>query len=269
MKAKLTLLAALGVFTFACTDDSTPSFKDELVVEAYLTEGATLSLKVSHQVPLDTSITVGTDDIDGLAITISDDQTSYQLQSAGEGIYFSSDLLVKSGTTYNVSFQYKDQVVTGSTTVPSSPRDVTQSATSINVPSFGNFTPGSGSGFTFPDPVEISWTNDDASYYLVVVENIDDNPTAINDFGGEEPPSRVFRNEPIQSDAYQINSQQFQYTGRHNIIIFHLNPEYAALYENNSTSSQNLNAPQTNLINAKGVFTATSPDTLQITVTSN
>ncbi len=266
MKAKLTLLLGAGFLIASCAEDASPSFTDELVVEAYLTEGGPLNLRVSHQVPLDTTIVLDEDKLNELVIFVSNGTDDYQLQPVGGGVYESDGLIIQEEATYTVSFTYEDEMVSGTTTVPSKPTGVTQSAASINVPSFGNFTPGS--GFSFPDPVEITWTNDDASYYLVVVENVSDNPVAINDFGDEEPPARIFRNEPIQSSSYEIRSQQFQYTGLHNIIVFHLNPEYAALYQNNSTSSQNLNAPQTNLINAKGVFTAASSDTLQINVTS-
>jgi Domain of unknown function (DUF4249) len=264
---KYITLIFIPFFMAACQKESTsPTFKDELVVEGYLREGQNVSLKLSRQTPFATNTRQSDEDIDNLNITIECENRKYTLSPLGKGSYSSNALVVASGKTYSISFSYNNKLVAGSTTVPSHPTDVKQSATQIGIPSLSSFNPGSGSFPSFPDPVKVSWSNPDGSYYLVVTENIEANPESINTNNNGDAPARTFRDEPVQGSSTEIRAMQFQYFGRHRLIVYHLNPEYAALYKDNGSSSQNLASAQTNLSNAKGVFTATSSDTLYLNV---
>jgi hypothetical protein len=89
---------------------------------------------------------------------------------------------------------------------------------------------------------------------------------AINDFGGETPPGRFFRNEPTQSNQYEIQFMNFQYLGKHRLILYHLNADYSELYKDNGNSSQNLTNPITNIENGLGIFTGLNADTLLLNV---
>jgi hypothetical protein len=71
----------------------------------------------------------------------------------------------------------------------------------------------------------------------------------------ENRPDFAFRKEPNQSNETELSSRDFQYYGNHSIELYHLNPDYAALYNSNSTSSQNLTNPITNVENGLGIFT--------------
>ena len=117
-----------------------------------------------------------------------------------------------------------------------------------------------------PDPVKLTWTNGDNSYYMVVIENMETAPIAINDYGDKLPPGRFFRNAPTQTNQYEIQSMQFQYYGRHRLILYHLNADYAALYNDTGNSSQNLTNPTTNIENGLGIFTGINADTLLLNV---
>jgi len=64
-----------------------------------------------------------------------------------------------------------------------------------------------------------------------------------------------------------INAMEFEYFGTHRIIIYHVLPDYADLYEQNSTSSQNLENPSTSISNGYGIFTGLNSDTLYLEVT--
>jgi len=251
----------------ACRKEgASPIFKDELVVEGYLREGQNVSLKLSRQTPFATDAKQSDEDINNLNITIECENRKYTLIPLGKGSYSSNAFVIASGKTYSISFRYNNKLVTGTTTVPSHPINVKQSATQIGIPSLSSFNPGSGSFPSFPDPVKISWSNADGSYYLVVTENIEANPESINSNSNGDTPARTFRDEPVQGSSTEIRAMQFQYFGKHRLIVYHLNPEYAALYKDNGSSSQNLTSAQTNLSNAKGVFTATSSDTLYLNV---
>jgi len=61
----------------------------------------------------------------------------------------------------------------------------------------------------------------------------------------------------------QRDSLQF---GTYQIIVFRVNPEYAALYESSSNSTLSLEEPPTNIVNGLGIFTGVSSDTLYLEV---
>jgi len=52
----------------------------------------------------------------------------------------------------------------------------------------------------------------------------------------------------------------------HRIILFHVLPDYASLYDEKISSSQNLTNPSTSITNGYGIFTGLNSDTLYIRV---
>lgn len=56
------------------------------------------------------------------------------------------------------------------------------------------------------------------------------------------------------------------YYGNHRIILFHINSDLAALYEESDNTSQNISNPSTEINNAFGIFTGTNSDTLNLQV---
>ena len=88
----------------------------------------------------------------------------------------------------------------------------------------------------------------------------------IRDFGDQTPPGNFFKKSPTNSNTEQIRAMDFQYYGKHRFILFHVLPDYAALYNQTSTSSQNLSNPSTSITNGYGIFTGLNTDTLYIDV---
>jgi hypothetical protein len=253
----------------SCEDTNAVSFNDEPVVEGYLYEDNPVELKISRKSAFASDLNLDSKDLDNLNITIKEGNKAYLLTPKGSGIYQSGKdgLSIKSGQTYQLSFEFKGKSVSAETKVLYKPVEYTQDVTSIKVPKL-TFPP-SGS-LNFPDPVKLSWKNTDNSYYLLVVENTETDPDPIFDlsgFGGGDLPSRLFRVEPTQSNNFEIRSQQFQYYGLHRVILYHINPEYALLYQDSGDNSLNLKSPPTNVKNGLGIFTAISSDTLYLEVT--
>lgn len=149
--------------------------------------------------------------------------------------------------------------------IPPKPDGFIASTSSIAIP---QFSPGSGTFPTFPDPIELGWENPDGAYYLIVVENLETDPEAIFEDNGDtnRPPRPTFRSEPEQTNTFEIGFQNFQYYGAHRVILFRLNAEYASLYDDNGNSSQNLTAPYSNVVGGLGIFTGLNADTLMVTV---
>jgi hypothetical protein len=209
--------------------------------------------------------------LDNLEIKVINNGNSEILQHLDSGNYTSNEMVVKEGETYRIEFNYLDKIVSAETTIPEKPSGFTETSDSISIPTF-DFS--SGVRPTFPDPVEITWNNPLKDYYLVVVKNVGTDTTQIS-FGGNFPgrgdsggerPRRIFRNEPAQTDNYELSFQSFSYLGLHDVILVRLNVDYAALYKQNGNSSQNLTAPISNIVNGLGIFTGINTDTLQIKV---
>ena len=105
------------------------------------------------------------------------------------------------------------------------------------------------------------------AYSLVVVKNIETNPERIN--LGVSEPVIIFRTNPIQTNTYPVRARLFQYYGRHRIILYKINAEYAALYQDNGRSSLNIKTPFTNVINGLGIFTGINSDTVMLRIKKN
>ncbi|WP_332368583.1 hypothetical protein [Spirosoma telluris] len=117
--------------------------------------------------------------------------------------------------------------------------------------------------------IKLTWKNSTSDYYYVVVNTVEANPVPIISNTGSTSvtiPTRQFQSEPQQYDNTTIQSQSFQYFGVYRVVLFHLNPDYAALYKQNSTSTQNISTPPSSITNGLGLFTGINTDTLYVTV---
>jgi hypothetical protein len=267
MKLRI-LIQILMIFAAitACTKTDNSEFTDSPIIESYLKPGDHPLIKITRQTPFYSTANYSSDDINSLSITITNNNISNILTPLGEGLYIDSSLTIAQGERYDISFLFNSKTITAYTEVPNRPSQFTQSVTSITIAQM-TFT----SGFPpsrpeNPDPVSLTWNNSDASYYIVVIENMEKTLTAIRDFGDNTPPGNRFRKQPTTSSGTEIQSMEFQYYGKHRLILYHVLPDYASLYSDKQSSSQNLTNPSTSIMNGYGIFTALNSDTLYLTV---
>jgi len=255
--------------TVCCSCNKTtslPEYNEDPVLTSYLSPWGIFDLQLAHQQST-SSEAYHPPGLDSLTITVSSNDTSYVLTSLGKGEYENGMIPMKAGTKYDLSFSYNGKIVTTSTVIPSKPVNFAESVSEISITqqtasSFPGGTPG-----TFPDPVKLTWDNPDASYYLVVVKNLETNPARISDTVlNSSDTSITFGSKPSITNTYSINPNSFKYFGKHRIVLFHINPDYASLYSDNNSSSQNLSTPSTGIINGVGIFTAINADTLYLQV---
>ncbi len=226
------------------------------VVQAYLIPGhpAEVNLWVESTF-IDTDTTI---DVSQLEVTFEVDGKPYILPPQGKGKYLKDDLLIEEGHTYSIHFNYDGDLISATTQIPSKPKGFTQSDTTIAVPTFSQeLTEG------FPDPILFSWQNPDQKYYIVFVEIDDPNPIQVNTTNFERPPFR-FRNDPTQGTQYELRSQSLRYFAKYRVVLAEVTSDYAALYQQNGTSSVNIKTPFTNVNNGLGIFTGVNTDTLHI-----
>ena len=261
----ITLLLILsGIFT-ACNKSDTSEFTDSPIVESYLRPGNNPAVKISRQIPFSTNVTYSADDINSLSVKIIHNNISSTLIPAGDGQYINSSMIIAEGERYDLSFVYNSKVVSAYTKVPAKPVNFKESVSSIAVEKMDS-TSGPPSMGSMPEPISLTWDNTDGSYYILVIENMAATLVPIRDFGSGEAPGNRFRKAPTTASSTELRPMEFQYFGRHRLILYHVLPDYASLYSENQTSSQNLTNPSTSITNGYGIFTGLNADTLYINV---
>jgi hypothetical protein len=245
----------------SCTKNNDEKPDPLPVVEGYLAPGQPPAVSITREVLYGGSGTVTP--IAGLTVQITHSGQQYTLAEVSPGRYQSSSLPVIAGETYRLSFSYNGREVTATTEVPFSLAPVTATASEMVVPQIG-------AGIQIPDPILFSWQNPNEGYCLMVVRNMEANPRPITFNLGDnviEKPAPLFRMPPIKGHQQQLSLGRFSYYGRHAVIVYRIQPEYAALYEDNSNNSTNLEAPSTNIENGLGIFTGVhAADTLWVQV---
>ncbi len=265
----LTLTSCLEV-----RDVITPG--DKPVIEAYLAAGQPASMKVFTEIPYSEEDSTYSEPLTGLSITLKGSNGQQWVLTEGEdGVYTSPENLGEDGTTYSMSFQHNGRTVSAETTLPEKPTGFQTDTevvyrTSRNL--VGGFLPGQGD-FEPEEMTDInlSWQNPENIYHFVAVSVLDENASQIVTGTGSNgfmlgPPNRRFNNEPVQGESAVVSSRSFEYFGRHAIILYKLNPDYASLYQNQSSTSQNISTPVSTITNGLGIFTGINADTLVITV---
>lgn len=234
---------------------------DKVVVEGYLKADQKATISVTKEIAYASNDSTEMP-IEGLEIMLTNNDISEVMVDKGSGIYESSTLVVKANEKYSFSFEYNGKSISSETIIPEKPLKYCASASSITIAAF---SAGSGAPPSFPQPIKLTWTNSDNRYFLVVVENIETNPTPIFDSTKFEL-KKAFRNQPQQTNYYELSMRSFSYYGTHRVILFNLNPEYAALYDNTGSTSLNLTTPQSNIEGGLGIFTGVNSDTVFLEV---
>ena len=241
------------------------------IVEGYLVAGRPISITVKKEIAFTADTSSVQTPILGLNIKVSGNGQTYTLKSVGKGLYESDKtVILKVGTTYSLSFDYNGKTISASTIIPTKPVGFTSDLTSIARTKL-DLSSGS-SNIRNPDgntDINITWSNPSNEYHFVVADNVEASPVAIitlpttsnfNDI------IRRFRSQPLQGTTTLLRSQQFQYFGKHNLILLKVNADYVALYNSSGTTSQNITTPPTTITNGLGIFTGINADTLAFTV---
>ena len=272
MKYILIFIFPILLINLACEQEGLQSFETETaVISGYIYAGYPVdSIRITQSISYsqsDSSII----SLDELSPSLSDGNTSWNLTSIGNGYYHNPDIIVESETTYQLKFEHKGEEVSAITYVPLA-REASISTFEIEMDRIesGGFPGNLGEQ---ADPIEINWDNSEGDYYYVLIENIESNPRYINEFLRDilEENGQLGRfqriSEPEISDFYAINPRRdLQQFGTHRVIVFRVNPEYAALYQSSSNSTLTISEPPTNVNNGLGIFSGLSGDTLYFEV---
>ncbi len=264
MTFRLIILLFFVVVAVSCEKSKAP-FTDTPVIESYLSAGDHPVIKISRQIPFSSDALYSSDDINSLDVELISDNISRTLLPSGEGIYTDSSKIID-GAEYKLSFVFNSKDVSATTSVPYKPVNFTASDDEIAVTRMDSTTMGQMGSMQMPEPLYLTWDNDDDSYYIVVIECMEDVLDPVREFNDSIPSGSMFRKSPTTSRGIEIRPQEFQYFGSHRLILFHVLPDYASLYDQKISSSQNLTNPSTSITNGYGIFTGLNSDTLFVQV---
>jgi hypothetical protein len=272
---QLTAILALGTgLISACEKDSnTIPGGAKPIVEAYLVPNQPIAIKIKKEIAYNEDLTNKETLIPGLSIKVTGDGQTYLLKpySGLDSLYRSdANVKLKVGVTYSLSFDYNGKTVSASTVIPTKPVGLKSDISSI-VRTRQVITSGFGRDVDGNVEVNLSWLNPNGDYHFVVAENVEakldlvitlptSSTTTFNNFNSR------FRSQPVQGTETRLRSQQFQYFGKYNVVLLKVNPDYAALYNTEGTTSQNISTPPTTITNGLGIFTGINADTLKFQV---
>jgi len=266
---KYFLLGIMLVLFYSCEKELLESntVNDRPVVEAYLVPGENTTVSITRLVTYADDTSDTGDPITGLDVYLKRDGESYLLDY-DSGIYRDTEdaIGIMEKDTIDLAFVFGDDTLRSRTFVPEKPEGFTISDSYISRERIeaGEMPFGMGDMET----IEMSWENPDNDFYLVVIRYMEEEQDFIN--GNMEEMDIEFSNttssEPVQGDRYDLRPMEINFFGHYEVILYHVNQEYADLYESVSQNSNDLTNPLSNIENGWGIFTGVNADTLYFQV---
>ena len=269
MKFRLLFLSVIiitGLLSSCSKDLIDPLDADEIaIVESYIYAGdSSIRVSVSRLLPFSEDTLEVKEGIAGLTLLLNGEL----MTDIGSGNYqiVPDGGQVLTGIEYTLAFFYGNDSITSTTLVPSKPADFEISDPILYT---DRITSSSGFGGGPMEETEITWTNDDDSYYYVTIEYLETTPDLINEEMEDLDIPLIQSVSPVQSSGTRLGMRNLQYFGHYRVVLFRVNQEFADLYHQMSANSNNITDPVTSINNGYGVFTGMSTDTLYIEVREN
>lgn len=229
------------------------------VVEGYLYEGKSIdSLKISNIINYGNEEQLDFLEITNIQIKVNEEVFPLIEIKRDSTITFKSeeDFIIEEGESYELSFNYGDELISATTTGIAKPDGLSMSQTSIYIervssgsfPSFDNET------------IEIIWDNPEDDYFYLVIKYLEEEADPVMEDFDLDPFDIV--GEPMQTDVYNIHSRMLMHYGEYMVVLFRVTQDYANMFERIDNTSQSLTEPYSNIENGKGIFTAIASDTI-------
>lgn len=254
------LISLLGLVACESEDPLAQSGFSKPVVEAFISaEADTIRVYISKMIPYlrEEEDTVAKP-ITGLEVfLVKQDERFLLTEQAGEtGIYYTlrDAIDLEEGDSLSFESEVDNLPLSASTWIPPKPESV---KISDNVMYYEVGTPGS--MLNAPSLI-VSWDNPTDGFYYISMKNIEANPEPVNEMVADAPVRS--QAPPSQADQFEIRLRNVMYFGRYRVILYHVNQEFANLFDNPSMNSVNISEPPTNIENGLGIFTAYSADTV-------
>jgi hypothetical protein len=267
MKRLVFALLIMGTILTSCRKPliDSQSAANVPVVQSYINCGDSLiSVEIFKITPYSADDVSDTIAITGLSVYINDKLMNED--EDGIYLYFPNDTTINAGETYSLQFNFYGKIITASTVIPSKAENYKTSSTLVETERIDSGSMGPGPGSEAFDPIEITWDNPNNDYHFLAIKYMEETEDYINgNMEGMDFPT-MRNSAPNTDNAFNLTSRDLQFFGTYRIILYSVNKEYAELYENVSSSSNNLTNPVSNIENGWGIFTGINSDTLYLEV---
>jgi hypothetical protein len=265
MKKNLYLLLGILMVLTSC-EVVTPGIRNEKtpVIRAFIMpQSDTLSVSVRFMIAYsaseDDTVQLPVSNIPVYLIHGSDSLLMAENQKEpGNYILTSGSLNLQPGDTIRLFGVYGETLFRSSTVIPEEIESLAISSSSLY------YTVGDPRSMLSSAGLTVSWDNKASDFYYVVVENTETDPEPLNEMVADMPVMSFAM--PSQADQFVISMRNIRYFGDHRVVIYHVNPEYADLFDNGELTSNAITRPPGNVDNAMGIFTALTTDTVFFTV---
>ena len=251
----LILIFLLSLLFFQCENDITSKNYQDIVIQAYLYEGETVTdIRISQTLPIGDTASAVTPINDAIVHLMKGDKLFELSPSVGDSGYYhydGNDLVISENNEFTLKVNYFGKEAYASTTIPPAPRNGTLTDTTLYIPQNMNFNFDS-----LRHEIKVSWDVDEDAMYFVYIRCIDPNPVKIQTpVPPRGLPGRMVE-MPMSQNFYTILFEDVAYYGRYQVMIYRINKEYVDLYISRNQNTRELNEPLTNIVNGLGVFSA-------------
>ncbi len=270
MKQLIKCLLLLSLFFFSCEEAQQNDMAEkQLVVEAFLFANEAIDdIRIKTTFPLSAEEDLSVPINDAMVTLIKDGQ-EYELTSLNEeGNYHypGTDLLVETGDVFQLEVIHDGISALAETTVPTPTTGLHLSQDTLHVPTVQLFW-GADSirtviqEFLGQSFIQANWDNSNEDLYYLVVESVSDTLYPIFPSQLAEVLAQFrYVSEPTDASSLTFLAGTLESLGTYSVKAYHINKEYADLYENREQDSRDLNEPPSNITNALGVFSAFNGD---------
>ncbi len=266
MKKYIVLLPLISLLFLSCGEENLNNIAvNQFVIEAFIYAGEPIDdIRIKSTFPLsqeeDTSAPIN----DATVTLIKNGQRYGLVASGNEGLYHypGNDVIVATNDVFQLEVEHNGITATAETRVPTPTVGLSLSQDSLKVPQLP-FNEGREAiveaigNFLRTSRIEATWDNPNEDLYFMVVESVSDTIDPIFPTQVIDALARFrFVSEPTEDASITFFGGTLVSFGTYSVRVYHINQEYAALYENREQDSRDLNEPPSNVQNALGVFSA-------------
>ncbi len=270
---KINLITFISLFIVSC--NPVPEVvNDNYVVEAYIFSGESVrEVVIKTLVPL-SDPEGDSETIETATVVIKKEEGSYPLtynSRTRKYEYLGADLEILPNEIIDLEVNVNGRVSTATTNVPTPPVHIESSKDQMVIPKIN-----SGADFITGDPLAdaeiiVNWSNPNNELHYTVIEFrsnllrpiLPPDVQAVVDGILED---FAIITVPSTDTTLTVNGALLPSYGPYIVKIYKVNQEYADLYDSEEQDSRDLNEPPSNIINARGIFSAFASDSVAFEV---